>query len=272
MGKRKKRSKAFKFSFFPELGHWIVGSVKVMLRLLPVTGILLLGALVLMGVKNGLYADSGLTVHRIEVNPPEALPQPALKKLESMLFGKNILRVDLSKVAHELEKDPEIQRAELRRHFPSLIQVEVTRRTPIAFIRYSPKGNWGLVSEDGTVLSVTPKADASLCLMEAFALGKNEPRVGEKVKSSGFHAAVAFLKAFWQHPLSSQETITKIGIDTAGQITVTFGAGPQIRMGRKPLERLDTLQRVAYLLESDERLKIDYIDLQFDNVLVKRKG
>ncbi|MBI3317202.1 MAG: FtsQ-type POTRA domain-containing protein [Candidatus Omnitrophica bacterium] len=269
---KKRRRKASRSSIFSQVWTSLVAASKLLWRVLPLAVILNLAVFVLIGIKGGLYADSGLLVHRLEVRPPEALSQETIQRLEKRLFGKNILRVNLSSLAEELEKDPEILKAELSRHFPSQIQIKVSRRFPVASIRFSPKGNWGLISEDGMILSVLEKPDASLCLVEAFTLGKKEPRVGEKIKSHGFQEAMTFLKAFWENPLSTQEALTKIGLDSGGHVTIMLGAGPQIRLGRKPLDHLEAFQKIAYLLESDERYKIDYIDLQFENIIVKRKG
>jgi hypothetical protein len=87
----------------------------------------------------------------------------------------------------------------------------------------------------------------------------------------GFQEALKFLEIFWAHEMSKRETVTKISLDRLGNVTVTLGSGPELRLGRRPEERMAALEKITPLLESGERSAVEYIDLQFDNVIVKRK-
>ena len=71
--------------------------------------------------------------------------------------------------------------------------------------------------------------------------------------------------------LSHFEVLTRIGIDHLGNVSIILGNGPQIRLGRRPMDSLKSLEKTIPLLKSEERSKIEYVDLQYDNVIVKRK-
>ena len=87
----------------------------------------------------------------------------------------------------------------------------------------------------------------------------------------GFEAANQFTREFSKHPLAQFESISKITLDHIGNVSVTLGKGPELRLGRKPLEAMKSFDKIAPILESPDRLKIDYVDLQFNNVIVKQK-
>ena len=121
------------------------------------------------------------------------------------------------------------------------------------------------------ILDVPAQPNPSAVLVEAFESGIREPRTGKSFKNRGFLEAMKFLKSFRAHPLAGREKVTRIGLDHLGNVTVTLGDGPQIRLGPRPLERLEALEKIAPLLQEGEREQISYIDLQFDQVIVKRK-
>ena len=270
MGKRK-RKKSGRGKGFSKIASFLGETFHLFFRVFPFVALGLILGLLFFGVRRVLYADSSLTVQKIMVDPIDGLSSTERQSLESRLLGKNILKIDVHRVAKELEKDPEIQIARVTRHLPSLLQIEVEKRKPIAFIQLSPRGSFGLISEDGMILDVVRDHNTSLVLVEAYGLDKKEPHMGLKVKQKGFQEAMKFLKAFWEHPLAHQETVTKMSLDHLGNVSVILGSGPEIRLGRQPFETLGSIEKIIPLLEGENRKGIEYVDLQFDNVIVKRK-
>ena len=94
---------------------------------------------------------------------------------------------------------------------------------------------------------------------------------GSQVSNRGFRRAVELVKKFRTHPISRLETITRVDLNHLGYVTITLSHGPQVHMGRNPLNRFSLLEKVVPLLESEEREKIDYIDLQYDDIIIKKK-
>lgn len=223
------------------------------------------------GVREALYADSTLSIGRIVVEPADALSAARRKELDERFLGKNILRVNLEKIARELEANPEIRTARVTRRMPALLKIQIEARKPVALIRFSPRGPLGLISEDGVILDVLPQPAASLIIFEAFDAGIRQPKFGDRFRHPGFLEAVKFLKAFWGHPLARLETVTKITLDSFGNVTVTLRGDLQVRLGRRPAERFSAMEKVVPLLEREDRKQIEYVDLQFDSVIVKRK-
>lgn len=242
-----------------------------LMRAFPFFLILVAGGILWVGIRGALYADSYLSIQKITVKPPETLSAKHLERLNERLLGKNILKLDIQRISKELERDPGIQKARVRKVLPSELEIQIEKRKPFAFLRLPGKSVYGLVSEDGMILDLVPQRDASGLIVEAVDLGMREPVVGKKIQVRGFEDAVQFSKEFQGHILARYETITKISLDHLGNTTITLGPGPALRLGREPTEKLAALEQVLPLLEGQGRSKIDYIDLQFENVIIKHK-
>lgn len=273
MAKRKKKTtrRRKKSSIFENIQQASRTCVFGFLRILPLLMLFSAFTGLFFGVKKVLYADSNLVIQQVKVLPADALSVNRRRELENITLGKNILEIDLEDVARDLESSPQIQSAKVFRHLPGTLEVQVTTREPVAFIRFAPKGSFGVVSRDGMILDVTDQNNASLVTIDAYGLGIHAPRIGAQIRSRGFEETVQFITAYWQHPISKSETLTGLSLDKSGALTITLGQGPDIRLGRRPATRFAVLEKVMHLLEGKDRLQIDYIDLQFDNVIVKRK-
>ncbi len=262
-GKRNGRRGGFA-SLLKELIHFAI-------KVIPILVLIFAGGAAFWGVKGILFADPHLSIQRITVTPPDAISRDERLRLDSLLMGKNILKADILKISGMLEKDPWIEEAVVTKRVPSEIVVEVRRRIPAAYVRFAPAGAAALVSEDGTVLDVPSSRNVSGLVIEVFGNGPKEPRIGERLKVKGFGQANQFLQEFSKHPLAQFEAVSKISLDHIGNVNITLGRGPELRLGRKPLEAMRSFDKIAPILESAGRQKIDYIDLQFNNVIVKQK-
>ena len=250
-------------------GIWLCG--QFLLKAFPFFLILVAGGALWAGIRGALYADSYLSIQKITVKPQEALTSQHLQRLNERLLGKNILALDIQKFSKELERDPEIRRARFRKLLPFELEIEIERRFPFAFLRFPGKNSYGLVSDDGMILGMVPERNVSGLVVEPLDLGVQEPAVGKKLRIQGFDETVKFADEFQNHVLTRYETLTKIGLDHLGNATITLGQGPEIRLGRRPTEKLNALEQILPLLEGQGREKIAYIDLQFENVIIKHK-
>lgn len=248
------------------------GIFKGSLRVAPFVICFLALSALFMSVRKLLYADGGLTVYHIEVVPAQSLSIEDLAKIEQKIVGKNILKVDLNQLSRELEQKPRVRQARAMRSFPNHIRIEVEARLPIAFIRFSPRGPAGLISKDGVILNTLREPDGSACLIEASGFGAPDPVTGKKITHRGFLQAAEFIETYHDHSLAEKEVLSKLSYDGLGNVSITLGAGPLLRLGRRPSERIEALAKFMNLLEGEDRNKIDYVDLQFDNVVIKRKG
>ena len=252
-------------------GAFLKTSIHFAGKVIPILILILGGGAAFVGMRGLLFADPHLSIQHITVTPSDAISRDQRLRLESILSGKNILKADVRKVSTMLEKDPWIEEAVVTKRVPSEIAIDVRRRLPVAYVRFAPSGGLALVSDDGMVLETPSSRTAAALVIEVAGTGAKEPRVGERLHVKGFEQANQFLREFPKHPLAQFEAVTKIVLDHIGNVNVTLGKGPELRMGRKPLEAMKSFDKIAPILESTERQKIDYVDLQFNNVIVKQK-
>ncbi len=78
------------------------------------------------------------------------VPESSVVKVFAPDRGKSVLRIPLEERRRELEAIPWVERAVVRRALPNRITVEITERTPVAFLRNG--GRMTLVDAHGVIL------------------------------------------------------------------------------------------------------------------------
>ncbi len=270
MGK-KKFKKGKKGWFFSAIGAMFRGIGWLLWRLLPV--VVIAGVLAYAGfvVKKGLCEDRWLRVQEIRVVPPDVLSPQSIRTLEDKILGKNILLLDLKKIAGTIELGPGAQSVRVVREMPTTIRIEIQKRKPIANVQLRPGGPYAIVADDGFIIEIRPALDPAWILVEDFSEPLKEPRIGARLQNKGFAEALRFMKVFRGHELARRETVTRVSLDPNGYVTIRLGEGPDFKLGRKASECLTSLTHALYLLKTEPRENIEYMDLQYDRVAVKRK-
>lgn len=270
MGK-KKNKKGKKGGLFAAIGALFRGILWLLWKLLPL--VIIVGVLVYGGfaIKKVLSEDRWLKVQEIRVVPPDVLSPASIRTLEDKILGKNILLLDLKKIAGTIELGPGAQSVRVVREMPTTIRVEIQKRRPIANVQLRPGGPYAIVADDGYIIESRSAIDPAWILIEDFGEPIKEPRVGVRLQNKGFAEALRFMKAFRRHELARREAVTRIMLDPYGNVTVRLGEGPDFQLGRKASERLSFLTKAVYLFKTEPRENIEYMDLQYDRVAVKRK-
>lgn len=226
---------------------------------------------VFWGVRSALYADPALTVRSLRVEPAGSLMDKERQAIEAKVFGKSMLQVDLSKAAAQLEKESGIYRVRIQKVMPDTLALDIERRRPFTFVQTSPGGMFAVVSQDGIVLDLSQEKSDQLISVEAFESIPGSFKKGNHVNLKGYKECVDFLYAYWQHPFSKQEKIEKIILGPVGQLTLVLKNGPAIFLGKSASAKIGVLPKISPLLKSKDRNQIDYIDLEYTDIIVKRK-
>lgn len=268
MGKKSRKNKRRQSSikgFFVFLGKFFQITFPGILTVALVIG-------VFFGVRNYLYADTFFNVKHISIQPPLALPVSERISLESKFLGKHLLKINLHEISGALEKDPEIKNVSAERKFPSTLSLNIEKRSAMAIVRYSPKGKFGVVSEDGVILQLMNDRSPELSLIEIPSMDASDFKVGYRIKRKGFSESIRFIQAYQTSNMAETYPIQKLVFDSQGNVSLFWENSPEIKLGRRPVERMGALHKITHLLGDKESAKISYIDLQFDNVIVKKKG
>lgn len=268
---RKKIRKTRKGNFFSAIGNFFWGIGWVLWKALP--WVILAGLVVLAGfqVKKALCEDRFLKVQEIKVVPPDALSPKSIRALEEKILGKNILLLDLKRIANQIELGPGAQSVRVIREMPSVLRIAIQKRKPIANVQFRTGGVWAIVSEDGYVIDIQRESDPAWILMEDHGEPVKEPRIGMRLQNRGFFETLRFLSIYRFHDLARTEKVTRVILDPYGGVTLCLGEGPNFQLGRKPSEKLSMLVKALYLFKTEPRENFEYIDLQYDRVVVKRK-
>ncbi len=244
---------------------------KLLLKLVPVLlGVALIG-FVGIKIERILAEDKLLQIQEVKVVPPEVLSPQSVRTLESKILGKNILTLDLRKIEKQIELGPGAQSVRVVREMPSTIRIEITKRNPIANVRLKETGAYAIVADDGYIIDTRREADPAWILIEDYSEAFKEPKIGMRLQNKGYSEALRFLTVFRKNELSRRETVTKVVLDPYGNVTVRLGEGPDFQLGRKASERLPFLTKALFLFKTEPRENIEYMDLQYDRIAVKRK-
>lgn len=240
-------------------------------KLIPVAILVGLAIFAAFQIKKILCEDRLLRVQDIRVIPPDALSSQSIQALESKVLGKNIFLLNLQKITGQIELGPGAQSVRVVRQIPNTIRVEIQKRKPVANVKLSESGAYAIVAEDGYIIEARKEFDPAWILIEDFNEPIKEPKIGFRLQNKGFPEALRLIRNFRKHALSRNETITRINLDPYGNVAIRLGEGPDFQMGRKASERIPFLEKAIYLFKTEPRENVDYMDLQYDRIAVKRK-
>ncbi|MSR76688.1 MAG: FtsQ-type POTRA domain-containing protein [Candidatus Omnitrophica bacterium] len=267
MSKKSKRSrkKNNALGYFSYFGRLIIS-------LFPPFLVLVAGLGIFFGLRKALYADTFFEVKYLTVQPPLSLPVAERTALENKFIGRHILEINLHDLSQILEKNPEIKNVAVERHFPSTLALNIEKRIPAALIKFSARGKYGVVAEDGMILRVMSELAPAFVLIEAMFIDSADLRVGQRLHHKGFRECMEFLRVYSESSLAQKYPVQKLLFDAQGNVNLILQNSPEIKLGRHPASRISALHKVTHLLEDKESAKISYIDLQYENVIVKKKG
>ena len=116
-------------------------------------------AVALAGVRYYLMHDSRFvlgTADDIQITGAEHLTRGTVLTVFGADLERNIFRVSLAERQADLERLPWVSHAAVMRLLPHTIRVEITERTPVAFVRQGTQ--IGLVDGNGVLLDMPPDA------------------------------------------------------------------------------------------------------------------
>ena len=203
-----------------------------------VTRLLRFLALVLaVGFSVWLVFSPWLSISRVETEGIEASSANAILVDAGVVAGTPMITVDPGSVERALLADPWVAEAEVIRHWPDVVSVELVERVPAAWVR--TEGGWSRRALDGVALPSQTEPDPALTWIEM-------PDVADDLahESPELLGAIEFAAAL---PESLQAGAVVTTVDDELWATVS---GYQVRLGR-PVEMEDKALSLAALLGED---------------------
>ncbi len=273
--RRKRRSKASSNllpNFFKGIMRLFAFVGILLFRLAPFFLFVAFVGAIYYGLQTHLYADPHFQLNVIRVKTDLTFTAKEIEKMSGLKLGDNILTADIQKAARKIEKNPQIKTVQVRRILPSTIEIIALRRFE-AFQIYSIKQDrFYAIDENGMILPKTSLSSLpELVLIEEENLRPVDLKVGDNYSSSSllsFRKLYEFLRT---QSVLATESVEKLSLDRLGNFSVFLGDGLKIYLGENYIRNLKKINSMKHILNSNDRENIEYLDLQYKDVVVKMK-
>ena len=218
------------------------------LRVLVVVAVLVVTA----GVMYLAIESPLLDVDAVEVVGTVNLAPDVVEEVAAVPDDAALLRIDTGAIAARVEQLPWVANASVHRDLPGTVRIDVTERTPRAFVR-AEDGTVVVIGADGTVLGGAPTAPPGV--LEVLGL-RRTPTAGSLLSPPGAAAALDAL------PDALAARVDAILLAEPGSVSLRLRDGGAIRLGT-----LDDLAAkgdaaAAVLERLPDDAVLDYIDVR----------
>jgi len=223
--------------------------------------------LVLAGV--GVFASTKvvgarmLAVNDVTIRGHHRLTLAEIDGLIGDVRGESLLLVDLSRVRARLLDSRWVADVTVRRVFPSVVDVRIVEREPVAVARLGQL--LYLIDEAGLIIDeYGPQyKDFDLPIVDGLAAPKSVD--GPVIDPSRAQLTAQFLRSLAPRP-ELVRALSQVDMSTPGNVVVLLGDDPTyLHLGDEMfLERIQTYIELTPKLAEREK-PIDYVDLRFGN-------
>lgn len=202
-----------------------------------------------------LFFSSIFKIKEIKVSGVKKIPEKELQDIISEKINKNIFFADLENIKNYLiESYPEIAKIEIKRKLPNSIITEIEERKPVAVLN-----NSFVLDKEGIAFEKSPNSN----LPKITKAGFNNVKLGEKA----IDRIEDILKIIKR--IETKEAIIvsdkRLDIKTTDGFDVYFNLEKDIDW---QIEQLEIILQEKIPLQ--ERNNIEYIDLRFDKIYIKK--
>jgi cell division protein FtsQ len=142
--------------------------------------------------------------------PPDAITEKFLADM-----GRSVVRVPLTERREALESLPWVEQAHVQRVLPNRIRVEITERTPVAFLRTG--SDLSLVDAQGTILDRPAEGEFKFPVVSG--IGELTPRA---TREQHVNLYVQFMKEIERVQPGADDHVSEADITDASDLRVTL--------------------------------------------------
>jgi cell division protein FtsQ len=242
-----------------------------------VTGIVaavLLGFAIYQAAIYFLYSPSVMmeSADQIEIQGNRFVSPDAIVEKFSADMHHSVVRVPLGERRKALESLAWVEHADVQRVLPNRIRVEVTERTPVAFLR--GVNDLSLMDADGVILERSAEGEFRFPVVSGIT--ESMPR---NVREQRMKLFVQFMKDIEQGQPGADDRISEVDLSDAGDVRATItglGAGSPSGAGAPVLVHFgdsDFANRYHLLAENVDQWRasagrVDSVDLRFAKQVV----
>jgi len=224
------------------------------------------------GVRQMLHADPYFQVEKITVFPAGILSEAELHFLEVKTKGKSLIDINLKELSQNLERNPNVERAEVVRILPKQLNIYVMKRLPMLQIQLRPDGPYYFISNDQLVTAIQEQARPDLLVLEDYGSPKKNYSVGMLYQNPHFASLRSILNSIRNEPIFRRELLTKLTTDNMGNVSLFLKDGLELKMGKQLNLSEGAQMALNSVLKSQERNEMLYLDLRYRDIIVKKKN
>lgn len=247
---------------------WIEAAGKWTLRLMAGTAV---AGLIVLAFR-WAHSTRQLVLKDVMVTGNRYLETSELLQLIEIPDRKMLTRIDLKTLQTRMETHPYVKAARASRNFPSVLQIDVVERVPVAYINQSP---FHLIDEEGVILPARDSGfDFDIPTLSGFNPAQELYPVGKVSLSQKVLEAVGYLNLIRRRFPTLYEDLSEVRINAGDEYVFYLAQYPtEILLGATGLpRRLHLLQEFARTVSGVHTLHdYRYVDLRYDNQIVVRE-
>src|SRR5580700_3008295 len=210
------------------------------------------------------------SAEQIEIQGNRFVPPDAIAEKFSADMGRSVVRVPLTERREALETLPWVEQAHVQRVMPNRIRVEITERTPVAFLRTG--SDLSLVDAKGVILE--RPADGEFRFPVVGGFGESMAREGREQRMNLY---VQFMKEIETVQPGAEDHVSEADLSDAADLRVTLTGLGAASGGARPIlvhfGDSDFGSRYHLLAENIDQWRasagsVDSVDLRFARQVV----
>jgi cell division protein FtsQ len=156
-----------------------------------------------------------LSAEQIEIRGNRFVPPDAISEKFSADLGRSVVRVPLTERREAIESLAWVEHAHVQRVMPNRIRVEITERTPVAFLR--TRSDLSLVDAQGVILD--RPAEGEFRFPVVSGIGESTPRA---TREQHMNLYVQFMKEIERIQPGADDHISEADITEASDLRATL--------------------------------------------------
>ena len=218
-----------------------------------------LGVLLVISLAAMLWvytATDVLNVKQVELRGNEKLQAAYLRSLSGITGDTHLLKMDVKAVESALLSEPYVATADVSRHYPNTVVIEIVERRPSGFIFQN--GKYALVDQEGMVLESADAAPVGLVEIKDLVLPLLLP--GTEISGIEFAAVTSLIGSL---PQALREKTVAVGLKGDDGLYITAGGTTVIYGEAVDLSRKSAIALMALSVLLPRHGAVEYIDVSF---------
>jgi len=193
-------------------------------------------------------------------------------KMAGVKKGIDLFNLKLDQVSEPLLAHPRIRSVSVKKIYPNQLEISLIERKPVFQIFVPQIKSYHLIDEEGVLLpDINTEPFDNFFVYSDEQVKETPEKVGQTYDSKYLETLLAAYKQVQSELDISGETIHEIYVDRLGFWSLITFDQIEFRIG-DDFNNLQKMESVMPLLKEEVRDKVSYMDLRFQDVIVKNKS